>query len=138
MSLLTSSYTVQNYQTFKLNTKPKNLHQLHSVRQTISTGLQQTQIEVKQPLHCLSRECSLSDAGELGLSMGSERKPKPFSGLLSSLQLSYGESNKPQRGCRGHPLHNALAPPTRHWVPDCRFLSQTRRQRGHIGPELWL
>lgn len=31
------------------------------------------------------------------------------------------------RGCRGHPLRNALAPPTRHWVPDRCLLSQTKR-----------
>lgn len=62
-----------------------------------------------------------------------------FSGLLSSLWLSYGESNKPQCGCRGQPLHNALAPPTRHWVFDRRLLSHTRgNQRDTEAPELWI
>jgi len=64
----------------------------------------------------------LREAGELGLSTGNERKPQPFSGRLSSWPLS----NKPQRGCRGHPLHIAVAPPTRHCVPDRHLLSKTR------------
>lgn len=76
--------------------------------------------------------CGLSQAGELGSVPGCERKPKPFSGLLSSLRLSYGESNKPRCGFKGHPLHNALAPSTRHWVPDRRMLS--RRQGGTYRP----
>ena len=35
--------------------------------------------------------------------------------------------------CGGHPLHNALAPLTRRWVPDRRLLSQARRERGTHG-----
>lgn len=59
--------------------------------------------------------------------------------LLVVCWVHYGQAMvgavKPQCGCRGHPLHNALAPTTQRWVSDRRLLSQTREtQQGTYRP----
>lgn len=113
MNLLTSSlWGYSKLPKFRLNTKPENLISCIWLQRTVAWH--------PSPV--------TASSARLRLSMYIERVP--YCNLLVVCRVHYGWAMVKAAnlcGWRGHPLRNALAPPTRHWVPDRWLLSQTRR-----------
>lgn len=143
-----SSHTTQNYQHFRLNIKPKNFIRYtqwtdNLNRTTANTNRSKATITPVFTLSCYTKttfswDCGLSEAGELGLNMGSERSLSLLVvcwvyyswAMVRATNLSVvAEVTRFTILWRLHPNTVSLTIACSH---------RKVGRRGHIGRELWL